>query len=209
MPANGRAVFGCASDGNLEFAGQERKLGMQSAPLAQYFCKGAWIYHFVNGHTSQFIGGDVANAIATGLNAVHVDGGQEVHYIGRSVQRNPVELDVLSSCEMAIALHKARGLARQHILLGLRFGEQFGIGLIVFLGNLSQDVQLLAGDFAVGHSYAQHWGVALNVPAVLQAQRTKLFVCQLPFLPALKLVSVLGRAQFDKLAVKFCVLVHL
>ena len=140
---------------------------------------------------------------------MHVDSGQEVHHIGRLVQRNPVELDVLTGCEMAIALNQARGLAGQHILLGLRFGEEFGIGLVVLFGNLSQDAQLLTGDFAIGHSHAQHWGVALNVPAVLQAQRTKFVVCQLPLLPSLKLIAVLCCALFDKLAVKFCVLVHL
>jgi hypothetical protein len=31
----------------------------------------------------------------------------------------------------------------------------------------------------------------------------------LVFLPALELVSVLGCAQFDKLTVEFCVLIHL
>jgi hypothetical protein len=43
----------------------------------------------------------------------------------------------------------------------------------------------------------------------LKAQGAKFFVSQLAFLPALKLVSVLGCPQFDKLAVEFCVLVHL
>jgi hypothetical protein len=43
----------------------------------------------------------------------------------------------------------------------------------------------------------------------LKAQRAKLFVSQLAFLPALELVSVLGCSLFDKLAIEFCVLVHL
>jgi hypothetical protein len=43
----------------------------------------------------------------------------------------------------------------------------------------------------------------------LQAQRAELVVGQKAFLPALKLISVLRRTQFDKLAVEFGVLVHL
>jgi hypothetical protein len=49
----------------------------------------------------------------------------------------------------------------------------------------------------------------LNVPAVLKAQGAKLFVSQLAFLPTLELVSVLGCSLLNKLAVEFCVLVHL
>jgi hypothetical protein len=43
----------------------------------------------------------------------------------------------------------------------------------------------------------------------LEPKGSKLFIRQLAFLPALELISVLRCAQFDKLAVKFCVLVHL
>ena len=103
VPTNGGAVFFGACDGNFEFAGQECKLRVQGAPLAQYFCVGPRVDHLVYGHTRQFVGGDVANAVAAGLNAVHVDGGQQVHHVGRLAQWNPVELNVLPGCEVAVA----------------------------------------------------------------------------------------------------------
>jgi len=78
----GRTVLDGASDGDLEFAGQKCELRVQGAPLTQNFCIRTRVYHFVDGHTCQLIGGDVADAIAAGLNAVHVDGGQQVHHIG-------------------------------------------------------------------------------------------------------------------------------
>ena len=46
---------------------------MQSAPLAQYFGIRAGVNGFVNCDASAFIAGDVANAIAAGLNAVQID----------------------------------------------------------------------------------------------------------------------------------------
>jgi hypothetical protein len=49
----------------------------------------------------------------------------------------------------------------------------------------------------------------LNVPTVLETKGTKLVIGQLAVLPTHKLVTVLCGPQFYKLAVKFCVLVHL
>ena len=103
VPANGRSIFCATGDGDLELARQKCKLRMQGAPLAQNFCIGTRIDRFINGHTCQLVGRDVANAIATGLNAVHVDSGQKVHHVSRFVQRNPVELNVLACREMSVA----------------------------------------------------------------------------------------------------------
>ena len=121
MPTNGSAVFLSACDGDLELAWQKCKLRVQRAPLTQNFCIGPRVDHFINGYARQFIGGDVANAIATGLNAVHVHGGQEVHHIGRLIQWNPVELNVLTGGEVTVAFNKAGRFAWQQVLLGLGF----------------------------------------------------------------------------------------
>jgi hypothetical protein len=66
---------------------------------------------------------------------------------------------------------------------------------VVFARDVRQRAQLRAADFAIGHGNAGHGGVALDVPAVLQAQRQKLFVGQLAALPALELVAELLGAQ--------------
>ena len=108
VPANGSAVFACPGDGNFEFAGQECELGMQGAPLTQDLRVGSRVDHFVHGHAGQLIGGDVANAVAAGLNAMHVHSGQKVHHVGRFVQGNPVELNVLTRGEVAITFEEAR-----------------------------------------------------------------------------------------------------
>ena len=104
VPSRGSAVFLCAADGDFEFAGQKSELGMQGAPLPQDFSKGAGVHDFIHRHTRAFVGGDVANAVATGLNAVHVHGGQEVHHVSAFLQRNPVVLQVLSGGEVGIAM---------------------------------------------------------------------------------------------------------
>ena len=82
VPSNGGAIFQCARDGNFEFAWQEGKLRVQGAPLAHDFAIRAGINDFIGCDASQAIGGDVANAITTGLNAMHVHAGQQVHHIG-------------------------------------------------------------------------------------------------------------------------------
>ena len=85
VPTNGGSVFFGACDGNFELARQECELGVQGAPLTQNFSVGPGVDHLIYGHTRQFVSGDVANAIAAGLNAVHVHCGQKVHDVGRLV----------------------------------------------------------------------------------------------------------------------------
>ena len=102
VPLNGCAVFGRTGDGNFEFPRQVGELGVQGAPLAQHFGVGAWVDVFVHGNAGAFVAGDVANAVAAGLNAVQVDAGQQFHHVGAFVQRNPVELHVLTRGEVAV-----------------------------------------------------------------------------------------------------------
>ena len=82
MPCNGSAVFHRASHSDFEFAWQVRELRVQSAPLAQYFGVRAGVDRFVYRNASALVGGDVANAVAAGLNAVQIGSGQQVHHIG-------------------------------------------------------------------------------------------------------------------------------
>jgi hypothetical protein len=81
-------------------------------------------------------------------------------------------------------------------------------GLVVLAGNLGQDAHLPAGQFAIRHGHAQHRGVALDVPAVLQAQGLEFVAAQGAGLVAFQLVAELGGALAHELAVKVGVLVH-
>ena len=206
MPGNGGAVFSGTVDGDLEFARQEGKFRVQRAPLAHDFGIGPGVDDLVGGDAGQRVAGDVADAIAAGLDAVHVDRGQQVHDIGALVERNPVELHVLTGGEVAITHRQVR---RAQFGLGFAGVLVDGCaGLVVLAGNLRQYPQLPAGQFAVRHGHTQHGRVALDVPAVLQSQRTKFVVAEFTLQVAFQLVAMLGRTLTNELTVKICVLVH-
>ena len=82
MPGGGGAVFQSTADGDFEFTRQKSELGVQRAPLAQDLAEGARVGNLVHRNAGQLVAGDVADAIAAGLDAVHVDAGQQVHHVG-------------------------------------------------------------------------------------------------------------------------------
>jgi hypothetical protein len=151
-------------DGDLELARQEGEFGVQRAPLAQDLGIGPRVDHLVGGDARQRIGGDVADAVAAGLDAVQVDLGQLVHHVGGLGQRDPVELQVLPRAEMAEAA---------------ALGGQPGVAVVMLARDAGQHAQLARGQFAIGHGHAQHRRVSLQVPAVLQAQRAEIVLRQL------------------------------
>ena len=209
VPSGGSAVFGGASDGDFEFARQKRELRVQGAPLAHDFCIGAGVDDFIYRHTGAFIRGDVADAVAAGLNAVHVHAGQEVHHVRAFLQRDPVVLQVLAGGEVGIAVTQRRSCnATDGVLLGLGFLKQRVAGAVVFTGNASQHPQLGAAQFTIGHGHPQHGGIALHIPAVLQAQGLELIFTELAVQTARELIAKLGSAFFDETAVEVGVLVH-
>src|SRR3989344_5279654 len=81
VPARGGAVVLGTADGDLELAWQKSELGVQRGPLADDFRIGARVHDLVHGNAGQGIGGGVADAVAAGLDAVHVHSGQQVHHI--------------------------------------------------------------------------------------------------------------------------------
>src|SRR5690606_8573487 len=103
VPGRGRAVFGGTVDGDLELARQEGEFGMQRTPLAHDFGPGARVGHFVGRDAGERVARDVAYAVAAGLDAVQVDGGQQVHDVRAFLERNPVELHVLPRREVGVA----------------------------------------------------------------------------------------------------------
>ena len=193
MPADRRPVFTRAADGDLELARQERELGVQRAPLAQDLAVRARVDLLVDGDAGERVGGDVADAVAAGLDAVHVDLGQQVHRVGGLRQRNPVELDVL---------------ARREVAEAAAFVRRAGVLQVVLARDAGELAQLARGQLAVRHGHAQHRGVALHVPAVLQAQRAEVVVGELAGQVAPELVAELGGAGADELAVEVGIAVH-
>ena len=137
---------------------------------------------------------------------MQVDGGQQVHHISAFVQGNPVELHVLAGAEVAVADGHFAGAKAG--LRELRFLINRCAGLVIVTGNGGQHPKLCAGEFAVRHGHAQHRGVALHIPAVLQAQWAEIVVGQRTGQIAGQLVTVLVSAGADELAVKVGVLVH-
>ena len=140
---------------------------------------------------------------------MQVDAGQQVHDIGAFVQRDPVELHVLPGGEVGIAPgQRRRGDAANFVLCGLCLVKQGLVGLVVVARNLGQDTDLVCRDLAIRHSHPQHGGVALNIPAVLQAQGSELVIAERARKVALELVAVLCGARAHELTVEVVVLVH-
>ena len=206
MPGDGGAVLCCASDGDFEFARQKGKFGVQGTPLAQDFSKRSRVGHFVRSHTGALVRGDVADAVAAGLDAVHVHAGQQIHHIGAFGERYPVELHVLAGAEMA-ETNREMGRTPGRLSTDGTLKHLF-VRVIVFARNAGQHAHLCGGEFAIRHCHTQHGCVALDVPTVLQTQRAKVIVTQRACHVAFELVAMLCRTCTNEMAVKVGVLVH-
>ena len=75
---------------------------MQRRPLPQDLGIEARIGDLVGRGAGEMVGGDVAHAIAGGLDGVHLHLGQLHQDVGDVLQRDPVELQVLAGGEMAV-----------------------------------------------------------------------------------------------------------
>jgi hypothetical protein len=129
------------------------------------------------------LGGDVAHAVAGGLDRMHVDLRQAFEDVRHLGQFDPVELHVLPRGEVAITA-------------------------IVVAGDAGQRAHLLGAQGAVGNRNTQHVGVLLQVQAVLQAQRQELLFAQLPGHEALDLIAELRNALEHQRPVVIIVLIH-
>jgi hypothetical protein len=99
----GRAIIGRAVHGDLELARQEAELGMESRPLPDELAPDKGVDDLVGRHTGEVIGGDVADAVARGLDRVHLHAGELAQDVGDPLQARPVELQVLPGGKMAVA----------------------------------------------------------------------------------------------------------
>ncbi|MDT4841363.1 hypothetical protein FQZ97_752150 [compost metagenome] len=179
---SGAVLFGGA-EGDLELARQEEEFRVDGRPLAEDFRQRARVQQFVGGHPGEGFGGDVAHAVAGGLDGVHLHLGQLLEDVRHLGKLDPVELDVLPGGEVAVAA-------------------------VVLAGDARQAAQLVRRQGAVGDGHPQHVGVLLQVQAVLQAQRQELLFGELAADTPRHLVAELRDALLHQGAVVVVVVVH-
>ena len=176
-----RSAIGlCAVHGELELARKIRELGMERGPLADDLAPHEGIDDLVLRDAGEMIGGDIAEGIARGLDRVHLHGGELGEDVGRLRKLRPVQLEVLSRAEMAVAA-------------------------VVFAGDIREPSQLLRRQQPVRDRDPEHRRVTLDVEAVPQAQRAKFIVGELAGEKAPRLVAELDDAFVDELLVDFVV----
>ncbi len=96
------AVGGGAVDRDLELARQVVEFRMERRPLAQDFGERPWIDELVGRDAREMVGGDVAHAVSTCLDRVHLDVRELREDLGDVGKPRPVELQVLARAEVAV-----------------------------------------------------------------------------------------------------------
>ena len=178
-----RAIFLGPDHRDLELARKVAEFRVEGAPLAQQFRPDARIGDLVGGSPGILVGRDISDAIAAGLDRVHLDRRQIGKDVGRVGQLDPIILDVLPRGEMAVAA-------------------------IVFARDRRQHPHLAAVERAIGNGDAQHIGVELQIQAVHQPQRLELVLGDLPRKAALHLIAKFLDARVDDLLVVLVVFIH-
>ena len=153
---------------------------MQGGPLPYELAPDEGIDDFVLGHAGKMVGGGIADAVAGGLDGVHLHLGQFGQDLGHLIQPGPVELDVLAGGEVSVTL-------------------------VVGACYAGKPSQLRRRNQAIGDRHAQHRRVALDVEAVLQPQRAEIVLRQLPRKMAARLVAELVHALVHDALVDFVV----
>ena len=92
-------------------------LRIDRRPLPEDLGQQARVQILVGGNPGKGLGGDVAHAVAGGLDRMHVVRGQPVENIRHALQLNPVELDVLPRGEVPVAtvVHPGDMCQRAHL----------------------------------------------------------------------------------------------
>src|SRR3546814_7148582 len=72
-------------------------------PLADDLAVDARVLDLVAGGAGEMVGGHVADAVAAGLDGMHLDARQLFQNVGHLIEAGPVVLDVLARGEMAVA----------------------------------------------------------------------------------------------------------
>ena len=106
-----------AGDRDLELPRQEDELRMERRPLAENLGIGPRVGDLVARGAGEMVGGDVADAVARGLDGVHLDRGEIGEDVRDVLQRRPVELEVLARGEVAVAAVVFAGDEGEHAKL--------------------------------------------------------------------------------------------
>ncbi len=178
----GPVVLG-GGDSHLELARQEAELGVQRRPLPDDLRVRARVGHLVGASAGEMVGGDVADAVARGLDGVHLDIGQLLQDVGDVGELGPVELEVLPRGEVAVAP-------------------------VVYPGNVRELTHLSRRQRAVGDGNAQHVGVQLQIDAVHQPQGLELVLGELARDSAAHLIAELRHPLAHELRIELIVAIH-
>ncbi len=137
----------------------------------------------VGGGPGELVRRDIADAIAAGLEGMHLDRRQFGQQIGRLLQLDPVVLDVLARGEMRVIA-------------------------VVFARNVRQHPQLRPRQRAVRNGDAQHIGVQLQIQAIHQPQRLEGVLGDFIVQAACDLIAKFGDAGVDDGLVIVVVAIH-
>ena len=183
MRLDHRAVMASAIDRDLELARQEREFRMKRRPLPEDFGVRTRIGDLVVGDAGVMVRGDVADAVARGLDRVHLDARELGEDVRRVLQRRPIELDVLPGGEMPVAA-------------------------VVLARDLGELAHLTRAQRAVGHGDAQHVGMELEIEAIHQPVRAKLLFGEFAGEAPGDLVAELLDPRGDEGRVEIIIMIH-
>src|SRR5579862_6996584 len=179
----GRPVLGRTGHRDLELARQVREFRMERCPLADDLAVRPRIIDLLRGDARQMIGGDVAYAVAARLDRMHLHCRQLGEDLGNIGERRPVQLQVLSGGEVAIAA-------------------------VIAARDVRERAQLAGGKQPIGNRDAQHRRVALDVEPVTQPQRTEVVLGELTGQIAPRLIAEFRDPLIDKRLIELVVTVH-
>ena len=162
-----------AGDPDLELARQEGKFRMKCRPLPDDLAPDPRVFDLVGRDPGEVIGRDIANAVAAGLDGMHLHLGQLRQDVRRVGELDPVELDVLARGEMAVAA-------------------------VVAPGDVGELAKLRRIERAVGNGDPQHIGVELQVEPIHQPKGLELLLADLAREPARHLLPELLDPLLDQ-----------
>ena len=156
---------------------------MQRRPLPDDLAIRPRIVDLVGRDAGEMIGRDVADAVAAGLDRMHLDGCETGQHVRHVFQRGPVVLQVLSCREVAVVA-------------------------VVLAGQMREHAQLTRRQQAIGNRHAQHGRMGLDIEPVAQSQRPELVFGERALEEASGLVAELVNALCDDGRVNVVVAVH-
>ena len=167
----------------LNLRGRYENSGCSVAHWRMYLAPRPRIFELVRRDAGEMIGGHVADAVAAGLDRMHLDRREQRQDVRHLLQLRPVVLDVLPRREVTVVAVVLARDAREHAHLRRR-------------------------QQAVRNRDAQHRRVLLDVQAVAQPQGLELVFGELPGEEAPRLVAELRDTLLDEPLIDRVVAIH-